>query len=310
MASVIRRAAALVGCIVACGSFLAAAPAGAQTLFPNGDFESGDLSGWSPANVNGGRSIVATEGTCFSGNDTTGIQLDGTFAALIRSNAAGDKDSVGSIISAPFTAGDAVLFYALSENRFGAKYEDPVVFVVRLEDSAGNKLMSQVVHTRVVTLNPGCPSQPNYSAPTGHVIDTRAFRGQEVRLVFRQSTRISNEGFFTLIDDVTLYGPGEVPLFPDVPVAVAGTSLDDNGLIQLDASESFDPNDGEALTYTWYINGDTVAREGETVSVSDLDPGVHRALLVVNDGTHVSTDTLLYVVPDTGAGETADVDTP
>jgi hypothetical protein len=305
-----RRAAGMLATLLACGGLAAPAPAGAQTLLPNGDFESGDLSGWSAANVNGGRSLIATEGTCFSGNDTTGVQLNGNFAGLIRSNPSGDKDSVGSIISEPFTAGDAVLFFALSENRFGAQHADPVVFVVRIEDAAGGKLMSQVVHTRVVTLNPGCPSRPHHSAPTGHVIDTRAFRGQEVRLVFRQSTQVENEGFFTLIDDVTLYGAGEVPLFPDVPVAVAGSSLDDNGLIQLDASESFDPNDGDALAFTWYINGDTVPREGETVSVSDLEPGVHRALLVVNDGTHIATDTLLYVVPDSGEGETADVDTP
>jgi len=289
--------------------WLAPGIAAAVDLLPNGNFESGDFTGWSTSRVNGGRAFIATRGECFSANDTTALDLHGNFAAAIRSNTEGDKDSVGILTSEPFEAGNAIVFYALSENRLGRDDPDPVKLEIRLLDAGRTTLFSQPLHTAVATLSPGCPSAPHYGAMSGHMIDTRAWAGQMVSLQLRQSTNRKGDGFFTLVDDVTIYAPGEVPLLPDAPVAIAGTSLDNAGLVQLDASLSFDPN-GNVLTYTWYVDGEAAPRDGDLVAAEDLSPGAHRALLVVSDGIHVATDTLLFVLPETSAPEVVPLTRP
>ena len=55
---------------------LVAAPLSyAAYLLPGGDFESGDFFGWVPSSSLGGISEVVYQGTCYSGNDTTGISF-------------------------------------------------------------------------------------------------------------------------------------------------------------------------------------------------------------------------------------------
>jgi len=224
--------------VTALAALLAAGSASAQELVPNGNFETGNFDGWATSRINGGRVFIATRGECFSANDTTALDLHGNFAAVVRSNPEGDKDSVGILTSEPFVAGAALVFYALSENRIGRAVPDPVNLEVRLLDEGRTVLFKQPLHTAVATLSPGCPSEPHYAAMSGHMIDTRAWAGKTVSLQLRQNTLQSGDGFFTLVDDITTYEAGSVPMLPDMPVAIAGTSLGSDGLVQLDGTLS------------------------------------------------------------------------
>lgn len=73
------------------------------------------------------------------------------------------------------------------------------------------------------------------------------------------------------------------------PTAVAGTSLDTNGNLQLDGSLSSDP-DNDLLTYTWQITGESSTRGGQKVSINDLTPGTYTVDLTVSDGQLQSAD--------------------
>lgn len=84
------------------------------------------------------------------------------------------------------------------------------------------------------------------------------------------------------------------------PTAVAGTSLDGNNRLQLDGTLSSDP-DGDPLTFSWQIEGETTHRTGQIVSIADLPVGNYQVILTVGDGTYTETDTMLFGVP-AGAG--------
>jgi outer membrane murein-binding lipoprotein Lpp len=176
----------------------------------NGDFETGDLTGWTSGGINSGFATVVHEGTCFSANDTRGITLDGTFSALIRSSGPAPINSTGILTSSPFVARSSVSFRALSENSTEIPTPVPVTFEVRLLDTAGALLQSQILQTHVVTLPfNGCiGSTPGLAdgAFSQHTIDTSAYAGQLIRLEFRQHTNVNDRGFFTLVDDVQLTG--------------------------------------------------------------------------------------------------------
>lgn len=88
---------------------------------------------------------------------------------------------------------------------------------------------------------------------------------------------------------------------PTVPVAMAGTSLDGNNMLQLDGTQSFDL-DGDSLAYRWQIEGEAASRVGPVVSVADLPVGTYSVTLTVDDGTTTVTDTMMFGVP-AGAGE-------
>jgi hypothetical protein len=284
---------------------LASLPVAAQELLPNGDFESGTLDGWTVSRLNRGVVNVVGEGTCFSDNDTTYLQIPGNYAAAVRSSDDAPLDSIGVLTSDVFTAGDGVLFRAISETRAERWVADPVDFDVLLLDANNQTLFQQRVTTALVGLHPGCPSAPNTGGFSTHYVDTRPWQDQEVRIQFRQNTGREGVGFFTLVDDVYRYPAGQAPVFPGQPVAVAGTSLIEDPVLpyeflNLDARLSADP-DGQNLSYRWFIDGETTPREGETVPVDDLENGNHTAVLVVSDGLNVATDTLRFAVFDTMA---------
>src|SRR5579883_3458993 len=56
------------------------------TILPNGDFEAGNLTGWTASGINGGAAYIVEEGSCFSHNDTQSLTVSGKFAANIRSS--------------------------------------------------------------------------------------------------------------------------------------------------------------------------------------------------------------------------------
>ncbi len=152
----------LLPCALQIGLFSMAPTSQAQSLLFDGDFESGTFQGWTPAGDNGGFSSLAAKGTCYSGNDTTAISFNGdlanNYAALLRSNAAGDPESVARLRSDNFAAGRGILFSALSETSDAAPSTDPVNLVVKILNSDGKVMNELPVQTAVVQLAPGCPS--------------------------------------------------------------------------------------------------------------------------------------------------------
>ncbi len=275
-----------------------APPVPAQQFLFDGTFESGSFQGWTPGGTNGGFAVLAVEGTCFSANDTTGLTLIGTFAALLRSNPRGDPDSTGTITSDPFQAGSAISFNALSESRDGRNARSPVTLEVRILDEAGELLQSHsIVQTSVARLKRGCPSEPRNGAQRRHIIDTSLWIGQQIRVQIAQHTNVAGDGFFTLIDDIRLFAAGEQPILPEQPVAVAGTSLSTGGFIQLDGRESFHTG-GQDLEFEWFVPGESGPRVGDTISLSDLeDDQEYRIILFVNDGISFSSDVLQVGIP-------------
>lgn len=168
-----------------------------DAMILNGDFETGDLTGWSQSGINSGLAFVAEEGTMFSVHNTTGLTLNGDFAANVRSSSGtAPTNSVGILTSDPFIIGDELSFLALSETFTGIT--DPVTLEFRILDLGFGVLFSQEVDTNLVAVGPN-PTDGTFST---HVFDTSVFEGQEVMLQFRQNTNVAGNGFFTLIDDV------------------------------------------------------------------------------------------------------------
>ena len=183
--------------------------AGDVNFFPppvNGTFETGDLTGWTSSGINGGDAGVAREGTCFSSNNTLGLTFNGDFAANVRSSGPAPTNSIGILTSDLFVAGSGISFRALSENDDFSPVADPVTLEVRVLDGVGNVLLSQIVTTNIVTLDPNTCSggELRDGIFSTHIVDTSAFDGQDIRVEFRQHTNVAGSGFFTLIDDVAV----------------------------------------------------------------------------------------------------------
>jgi hypothetical protein len=173
-------------------------------LLGNGDFETGNLTGFTASGINGGGATVVREGTCFSFFNTRGLIFNGDFVARVRSSGPAPINSIGILTSDPFVASNFITFRALSENSDLQPVPDPVTLEVRLLDLADNILLSQVIKTNIVTLDdPGsCSGEPRNGAFSTHFIDTSPFGGLTVKLQFRQHTNVPGAGFFTLVDDI------------------------------------------------------------------------------------------------------------
>lgn len=287
------------------------ASAQGSVLF-DGDFESGTFQGWTPGGENGGFASVAAKGGCYSGNDTTAISFNGNptsnYAALLRSNAAGDTDSIATLRSRSFTAGNGLLFSALSETLDRDPGHRPVNFVVRIISGDGSLLAELPYRTAIIQLTKGCPSEARDAGFSQHFIDTHHFAGQEISIEFAQNTNHESLGYFTLIDNVLFVDQGTFLLSTSQPIAVAGTGLTTSGTFFLDPRASIDPDDApESLSYSWFINGESSIRELDIPCVNlnsdfELEAGNNIATLYVNDGFNYAADTIRFVIPAESAG--------
>ena len=272
-------------------------PGRAADLLPNGDFEAGFLIGWLVSERKDGIADIVREGNCFAEEDTTHITIAGDYAAILRSGPSGRRSSVGILTSEPFVAGDGILFTSLTGTRDGKRIIRPVEFEVRVLNAEGETLTAHEFSTSVVRLKHGCPSEPRDGRFYVHYIDTRKFLDQSISIQFRQNTNTGGIQPFTLIDRVVKFEKGEGPVYASRPVAVASTSKTRVGKLRLDATHSFDPDEGPAkLSYRWQIDGEKKVRLGNKPCVGDLTNGEYTATLFVNDGFHVSSDSLQFAV--------------
>ncbi len=287
----------------------------ATQLF-DGDFESGTFQGWTPSGENGGFATVAAKGSCYSGNDTTAISFNGNltsnYAALLRSNAAGQTDSIAKLRSQSFVAGNGVIFSALSETLDPDPANRPVSLTVNIINSTGEIISEQPYLTAIVQLSQGCPSVKSDGAFSSHFIDTHHLAGQEISIEFTQHTNVESLGYFTLIDNVLFLNAGQFVLSTSQPIAVAGTGLTTSGTFFLDPRASVDPDDAPvALSYSWFINGEDSVREIDLPCVNlnedfNLSAGNNTATLYVNDGFSYAADTIRFVVPAAGDSTSSD----
>jgi hypothetical protein len=168
---------------------------------PNGDFELGNLTGWTASGINDGGAVVVGEGDQYSFFNSTGVTLNGDYAANVRSSGPAPPTSMGILTSDPFIATDALRFSALTETDMGNS--NPVLFEVRILDTNSQILLSQIVHANLLEAGPD-PADAPFST---HILNTSAFRGQTVVVQFRQNTLTPGSGFFTLVDDVGILVP-------------------------------------------------------------------------------------------------------
>ncbi len=277
----------------------------AQSLLFDGDFESGTFQGWTPGGENGGFTLIAAKGTCYSSNDTTAISFNGDlqnhYAALLRSNANGNVTSVAKLRSANFTAGNGLLFSALSETLDSNSSTKPVNLVVRILDSEGKVLSDLPIQTAVISLSQGCPSLKRDTAFSVHYIDTRQYHG-EISVEFTQHTNFSGLGYFTLIDNVVHVEKGQIFVNQTQPIAVAGTSLTSSNILFLDPRDSIDPDNLPApLQFSWFINDEETIRYYDMPCINlnsdfELAAGNHVATLYATDSINYSADTIRFVV--------------
>lgn len=173
----------------------------------NGNFETGDLTGWTASGINEGFATVVEEGGCFSANNTRGIAMKGLFSANVRSSSPAPINSIGILTSDLFIAGNSIRFIALSESGDNPQYENPVSFEVFILDDADRIILSEYIFTNTVNLSlsnsPICSiGDIRDGAFSTHVIDTSNIAGEAIRIEFRQHTNVDGAGFFTLIDEV------------------------------------------------------------------------------------------------------------
>lgn len=262
----------------------------------NGNFESGNLNGWSIVSDNEAKVLIVEKGSCFSANDTSKINIRGKYSALLRANNKGDENSTAILRSSAFNAGDGFAFIAVSESIKALKDKEPTKLIVEvLEASSETVLVSQIFSTGQAILNRGCPSNGVQGHFSAHYFSTKAFQGQGIKIQFKQSTRIKGSAFFTLIDQVVLFNQGEQPSFHSRPHAQAGMQLTSFGTPMLSSQGSFDTDQKLFdLAYSWYVD-DTIF-ELANPCIENLDNGNHSAILYVNDGRHAISDTVSFFI--------------
>ncbi|MEE9447016.1 MAG: hypothetical protein V3V09_03600 [Arenicellales bacterium] len=258
----------------------------------NGNFETGDLTGWYTDSSNNARVSIVSRGSCFAGSDTTKIKVRGQYAARLSANTQGETDSIAVMRSDAFNAGDGFAFIALSQTSDALNGEEPTLLQVDILDADTDAILaSQIFSTGQAKLNAGCPSTGEAGHFSSHYFSTRAYTGSGVKIQFSQNTRIKGSAFFTLIDQIVTFNQGEQPAFHSRPHAQAGMKLTSWGTPMLTSEGSFDGDQKLFdLGYTWYVNNESLALRNPCIG--GLTNGDHTAVLYVNDGHHAMSDSI------------------
>lgn len=166
----------------------------------------------------GGRVVIVEEGTDFSALDgEDALEFDGERAVLLRSNDWGDVDSIASIRTVPFRPGEAT-FVMDQLSEVGPELLSLEVAV--LDPASGETFGFVDVDVETGGFVPqllpehelieGAPQITYDGGRPGQFVRTHIdltehwLARREIQLEFRQHTRLQDNGFFTLLDNLCL----------------------------------------------------------------------------------------------------------
>jgi hypothetical protein len=191
----------------------------------NGNFATGDLTGWTAETINGGQVSAVKQGTTFSTHPGSNLipfpDGPGSYAADLRAPTAGPPQSVGILTSAPFVPrSEKLYFLTLSESDAVA----PQALVLTSSANTLNPSLSDILLLKdVVHDQPGTGSTAKFQSQELDVSSEFAAK-QVIRLQFRQPATANGAGFFTLIADVADLPPDTVPPDAITDLTVSKTS--------------------------------------------------------------------------------------
>lgn len=237
------RTVALFACVLVLvigAALLAPVPAFAQGSLGilNGDFSTGDMTGWRMDGIQGGIVWVVRQGMVISGlagSDEIPYPEGIKWAVAVRSSAAAPVSSIGILTSEPFIPNSPTLsFKYLSENAATA----PSLLILKPEADPVKPAPEDILlEVEVENLNPGTGSTASF---TEQQVDISQFYnasnpmlGTPIKIQFRQHTTAAGAGYATLFTDIKAgdYKPLVVPPPPQMWLGIrnpvfANDSLD------------------------------------------------------------------------------------
>ncbi|MCL4788922.1 MAG: M36 family metallopeptidase, partial [Verrucomicrobia bacterium] len=175
-------------------------------LIVNGDFETGDFTGWTVGGYGGGGWVL--NGGSFDPDSPDGPRpaLDGNFSALAVQNGNGRR-SLSQVIFVPegATSGTRLRWRQELRNHAGV-FAANHRFAIELRDAATDALLS--------TLHSTTASDPAFSGPTNLSVSLATWRGQRVRLVFVEEDALG--AFNVHLDNISLIATSAAPTTYDV----------------------------------------------------------------------------------------------
>ncbi|MBW3622863.1 MAG: hypothetical protein KY468_05570, partial [Armatimonadetes bacterium] len=184
----------------------------------NGNFATGDLTGWAATGIKGGYVLLVQNGSPFPGNyENDPIPFpDGgkSWAVNVRSSDSGAVDSVGILVSDPFIPNAPVLsFKTHSQN---ARVSPQILLLKTSADPINPRPEDVLLTANVVNRFPGEGGRYTFEDQS---IDLSAFynasdptQGTPMRLHVRQHTTQSGYGWYTLFTN--FYAGPVAPLPP------------------------------------------------------------------------------------------------
>ncbi len=193
--------------------------AAGETLV-NGNFATGDLTGWTSGGIKGGFVLLVQNGQAFPGNSAADpISFpDGekSWAADVRSNFEGTLDSVGILVSDLFIPNSPTLKFQTHSQH--ANVEAQILLLKATADPIYPKPEDLLMQVAVVNTTPGEGSLYSFEEQT---VDLSSFynasnplRGTPMRLEIRQRTTQARKGWYTLF---TNFDAGPSLPMPELP---------------------------------------------------------------------------------------------
>lgn len=186
---------------------------GGPCVIVNGDFETGDFTGWTLVNSGSGTFIINDGSIDPSGPDGPLAPCAGSFGAMVTQTGPGTH-TLYQDVTLPVAASSLTLRWTDMIRNHAGNYQDPnQEYRVEVRDPADNSVLVDVFST-----NPGDSSLVGCTVRS---VDITAFAGQTVRIAFEEQ---DNLGYFNVhIDDVCIETGGmAVAVSPAVSGNFAG----------------------------------------------------------------------------------------
>jgi hypothetical protein len=175
-------------------------------LIVNGDFETGDFTGWTVGGFGGGGWILNDGTVDPNSQDGPHPALNGAFSAIAVQNGNG-RHTLSQEIQIPdgATSGTMLRWRQELRNHAGV-YDASQRFSVELRDAATDALLATLYSTT--------PTNLAFEGPTNRSASLAAFRGQRVRIVFVEDDALGD--FNVHLDNISVIATSASPTTYDV----------------------------------------------------------------------------------------------